>query len=84
VNYSITLLIDNIKIWNTAVIAVEWNKPVKIPIPLFKNRKFKLSYEIKIETIKIVIVALGYSIDLSCLKVIELDNNSKIIDRIVT
>jgi hypothetical protein len=62
------------------VVEVEWNKPPKIPIPLFKNKKYKLSYEIKIAITKIVIVALEYKIDLSRLKVIELDNNSIIND----
>jgi hypothetical protein len=68
--------------WNTLVVDVEWNKPPKIPIPLFKNKKYKLSYAIKLETSKIVIVALEYKIDLSRLKVIELDNNNKINDMI--
>jgi hypothetical protein len=40
---------------------------------LFKNRKNKLSYAIKAEISKIVIVALEYKIDLSRLNVIELD-----------
>jgi hypothetical protein len=62
--------------WNTLVVDVEWNKPPYIPIPLFKNKKFKLSYVIKLETSNIVIVALAYRMDLSRLKVIELDNNN--------
>ena len=58
------------------------NKPTKIPIPLFKNEKFKLSYVInkyinKIVITKIVIVSLKYKIDLSRLNVMELDNNNK-------
>jgi hypothetical protein len=64
--------------WNTVVVQVEWNNPPNIPIPLFKNKKYRLSYEIKLDIIKIVIVALEYSIDLSRLKVIELDNNKAI------
>jgi hypothetical protein len=64
--------------WNTLVIQVEWNNPPYIPIPLFKNKKFKLSYEIKLDIIKIVIVALEYNMDLSRLKVIELDNSKAI------
>ena len=67
-------------IWNAVVILVAWNKPPKIPIPLLKNRKFKFSYEINIPISKIVIVALEYKIDLSRLKVIELDNNKNIND----
>jgi hypothetical protein len=59
-------------------VQVEWNNPPKIPIPLFKSKKYKLSYEIKLDIIKIVIVALEYNIDLSRLKVIELDNNKAI------
>lgn len=58
------------------MIDVEWNKPPYIPIPLFKNKKNKLSYVIKLDSTKIVIVALEYRMDLSRLKVIELDNNN--------
>ena len=65
-------------IWKTPVVDVAWNKPPNIPIPLFKNKKYKLSYVINAEISKIVIVALEYKIDLSRLKVIELDNNNKI------
>jgi len=61
---------------------VAWNNPPKIPIPLFKNKKFRLSYEIRAAITKIVIVALEYRIDLSRLKVIELDNINIISDRI--
>jgi hypothetical protein len=61
---------------------VAWNNPPKIPIPLFKNKKFKLSYEIKAAITKIVIVALEYRMDLSRLNVIELDNINMISDRI--
>ena len=68
--------------WNTLVVQVEWNNPPNIPIPLFKNKKSKLSYVIKLERIKIVVVALEYSMDLSRLKVIELDNNNRINDMI--
>lgn len=64
--------------WNTPVVDVEWNKPPKIPIPLFKNKKYKLSYAIRLETSSIVIVALEYNMDLSRLNVMELDNNNKI------
>ena len=60
------------------VVAVVVNRPEKIPIPLFKNRKNKLSYAIKAEISKIVIVALEYNIDLSRLNVIELDKSKKI------
>ena len=70
--------------WNTDVVHVEWNKPPNIPIPLFKNKKYKLSYVIKLEISKIVVVALEYKMDLSRLKVIELDNNKKIKDIINT
>jgi len=42
-------------------------------IPLFKNRKNKLSYAIKQEITKIVFSTLEYKIDLSRLNVIELD-----------
>jgi len=66
------------KIWKTVVIDVEWNKPPKIPIPLFRNEKYKLLYVINPEITKIIILALEYKIDLSRLKVIELDNNNKI------
>lgn len=38
----------------------------------------KLSYVIRVAISKIVIVALEYKIDLSRLKVIELDNNNRI------
>ncbi len=58
--------------------AVVLNSPPKIPIPLFKNRKNKLSYAIKAEISKIVIDALEYKIDLSRLNVIELDKSKKI------
>jgi hypothetical protein len=44
----------------------------------FLERKNKLSYAIKQEISKIVIVALEYKIDLSRLNVIELDNSKKI------
>ena len=68
------------KIWKTEVIDVEWNKPPNIPIPLFKNEKYKLLYVINPDITKIVILALEYKIDLSRLKVIELDNNNRIKD----
>ena len=68
----------SIKVWNTAVVDVEWNKPPKTPIPLFKNKKYTLSYEIKMAATKIRIVDLENKMDLSRLKVIELDNNEKI------
>ena len=58
--------------------AVVLKRPEKIPIPLFKNRKNKLSYAIKAEISKIVIVALEYKIDLSRLSVIELDKSKMI------
>ena len=58
--------------------AVVLKRPEKIPIPLFKNRKNKLSYAIKAEISKIAIVALEYKIDLSRLNVTELDNSKKI------
>jgi hypothetical protein len=61
---------------------VAWNNPPKIPIPLFKNKKFRLSDEIRAAITNIVIVALEYSIDLSRLNVTELDNISIISDRI--
>ena len=64
--------------WKKLVVQVEWNKPPNIPIPLFKKRKSKLSYVIKLEISKIVMLALEYKMDLSRLKVIELDNNNKI------
>ena len=60
--------------------AVVVNRPPKIPSPLFKNRKNKLSYAIKAEISKIVIVALEYKIDLSRLSVMELDKSKKIND----
>jgi len=66
-----------INMWKTLVMDVVWNKPPKIPIPLFKNEKFKLSYVINKDTTKIVIVTLEYKIDLSRLSVMELDNNNK-------
>lgn len=68
---------DKINIWKTLVTHVVWNKPPKIPIPLFKNKKLKLSYVIKRDITKIVIVTLEYKMDLSRLDVIELDNNNK-------
>ena len=58
--------------------AVTWNNPPNIPIPLAKNNKDKLSYAIKAEISKISIVDLEYKIDLSRLDVIALDNNNKI------
>ena len=64
--------------WKTFVVAVVLKRPEKIPIPLFKNRKNKLSQAIKEEISKIVIVALEYKIDLSRLNVIELDKSKKI------
>lgn len=64
--------------------AVVLNSPPKIPIPLFKNRKNKLSYAIKAEISKIVIDALEYKIDLSRLNVIELDKSKKINEVITT
>jgi hypothetical protein len=64
------------------VVDVEWNKPPKIPIPLFKNKKYKLSYEIQMAISKMVMVALEYKIDLSRLEVIESDNNNRINDMI--
>lgn len=63
--------------------AVVLNSPPKIPIPLFKNRKNKLSYAIKAEISKIVMDALEYKIDLSRLNVIELDK-SKNINEVIT
>ncbi len=68
--------------WNILVVDVEWNKPPKIPIPLFKNKKYKLSYTIKPACIKIVVVVLEYKMDLSLLNVIALDNITKIKDTI--
>ncbi len=68
------------KRWKTVVIDVEWNKPPNIPIPLFRNEKYKLLYVINPEITKIIILALEYKIDLSRLKVIELDNNNNIND----
>lgn len=64
------------------MVDVEWNKPPKIPIPLFKNKKYKLSYEIQMAISKMVMVALEYRIDLSRLEVIESDNNNRINDMI--
>ena len=64
--------------------AVVLKRPEKIPVPLFKNRKNKLSYAIKAEISKIVIVALEYKIDLSRLSVIELDKSKMINDIINT
>ena len=64
--------------------AVVLKRPEKIPIPSFKNRKNKLSYAIKAEISKIVIVALEYKIDSSRLSVIELDKSKKINDVIIT
>jgi hypothetical protein len=61
---------------------VAWNNPPKIPIPLFKNKKLRLSYEIKAAITKIVIDALEYRMDLSRLDVIEFDNINIISDRI--
>ena len=66
------------------VVAVVLNNPPKIPIPLFKNKKNKLSYAIKAEITSIVIVALEYKIDLSRLNVIELDKSKKINEVIIT
>jgi hypothetical protein len=65
-------------------VAVVLKRPEKIPIPLFKNRKNKLSYAIKAEISKIVIVALEYKIDLSRLSVIEFDKSKNINDVIST
>jgi len=59
-------------------------RPEKIPIPLFKNKKNRLSYAIKQEISKIVIVTLEYKIDLSRLNVIELDKSKKINEVIIT
>ena len=64
--------------------AVVLKGPEKIPIPLFKNRKNKLSYAIKAEISKIVIVALEHNIDLSRLSEIELDKSKMINDIINT
>ena len=64
------------KIWNTFVVHVVWNRPPKSPIPLFNNEKSKLVYPTKIEKIQIVIVILEYKMDLSRLKVIAFDNNN--------
>lgn len=64
--------------------AVVLNSPPKIPIPLFKNRKNKLSYAINAEISKIVMDALEYKIDLSRLNVIELDKSKKINEVITT
>jgi len=58
-------------------------RPEKIPIPLFKNKKNRLSYAIKQEISKIVIVTLEYKIDLSRLNVIELDKSKKINEVII-
>jgi len=74
---------SDIKTWKGSVVAVVVNRPEKIPIPLFKNRKNKLSYAIKQEISKIVIVALEYKIDLSRLNVMELDK-SKNINEVIT
>ena len=63
--------------------AVVLKRPENIPIPLFKNRKNKLSYAIKAEISKIAIVALEYT-DLSRLSVTELDKSKKINDIINT
>ena len=71
-------MVNKIKMWNTLVVHVEWNKPPNIPIPLFKNKKYKLSYVIKHPTSKIVVVALEYRIDLSRLNVIALDTSNNI------
>jgi len=65
-------------------VAVVLKRPEKIPIPLFKNRKNKLSYAIKAEISKIAIVALEYKTDLSRLSVMELDKSKKINDVINT
>jgi hypothetical protein len=62
------------------VIDVVVYKLPNIPISLFKNKRYKLSYVTKLAISKIVIVALEYKIDLSRLKVVELDNNNKIND----
>lgn len=70
------LLINKIKIWKTVVIDVEWNNPPKIPTPWLINKRYKLSSEIKVAIPKIVIVLLEYNMDLSFLKVIEVDNNN--------
>jgi len=59
-------------------------RPEKIPIPLFKNKKNRLSYVIKQEISKIVISTLEYKIDLSRLNVIELDKSKKINEVIIT
>ena len=64
--------------WKTFVVAVVLKRPEKIPVPLFKNRKNKLSYAIKAEISKIVIMALEHNIDLSRLSVIELDKSKMI------
>ena len=64
--------------WKTFVVAVVLKRPEKITVPLFKNRKNKLSYAIKAEISKIVIVALEHNIDLSRLSVIELDKSKMI------
>ena len=58
-------------------------RPEKIPIPLFKNKKNRLSYAIKQEISKIVISTLEYKIDLSRLNVIELDKSKKINEVII-
>lgn len=76
------LVIERINIWNKVVVHVALNKPEKIPIPVFKKKKYKLSYVIKVEITKIEIVALEYNIDLSRLSVIEFDNSSIINDNV--
>ena len=58
--------------------AVVLNSPPKIPNPLLRNRKNRLSYAIKAEISKIVIVALEYKIDLSRLSVMALNKSNNI------
>ena len=44
--------------WKKYVVAVTWNNPPNIPTPFAKNKRYKLSYAIKADISKIVIVAL--------------------------
>ena len=58
--------------------ALVWNKPPKIPIPLAKNKRDKLSWVIRADKSKIRIVTLEYRKDLSRVEVIALDNRKMI------
>ena len=73
-------LIKKINIWNIWVILVVWNKPPKIPTPLYKETRYKPRTLIKKEYIKTVIVNRLNNIDLSRLLVKELDNSKKRIE----